>query len=202
MFGPRIARRSLERYRRRGLDDLEARMLATIPAGEVAGASVLEIGGGIGAIQAELLSKGAERGDVVELVDAYEPFARELANEKGLGGRSTFRIADVLENPAAVDPAGIVVLSRVVCCSPDGVALTAVAARLTRRTLVLSFPRDRLLVRLGIRLVNVWQRMLGRSFRVFLHRPSALLDAARSEGLGLAIHDQGRLWEFAVLQRP
>ena len=79
MFDPRVARRSLERYRRRGLDRLERKLLRTVAPADVTGASVLEIGGGIGALQAALLHSGASRGEIVELVDAYEPYARELA---------------------------------------------------------------------------------------------------------------------------
>jgi hypothetical protein len=201
MFGPRVARRSLERYRRRGLDALERRMLGSIAGNDVAGASVLEIGGGIGALQAELVLAGADRGEVVEVVEAYGPYAQELAREKGLVGRSAFRVLDVLENPEAVDPATIVVLNRVVCCSPDGVALTDASARLTRRLLLLSFPRDRFLVRLGVRVVNVTQRLLRHSFRVFVHPPATLLATAQAEGLRLAAHERGRIWEFATLER-
>ena len=81
---------------------------------------MLEIGGGIGRIQAELLATGADQGEVVELVGAYEPYARELARDIGLEARTSFRIVDILDEPDAVEPADIVVLNRVVCCSPDG----------------------------------------------------------------------------------
>ena len=137
MFKPRMARRSLERYRRRGLDALERGMVATVDSDELAGARVLEIGGGIGTIQTELLAAGADSGEVVELVAAYRPYARELAQEKGLAERTTFRVVDLLTEPAAAEPAAVVVLNRVVCCSPEGVTLTRVAARLTRRDRVL-----------------------------------------------------------------
>ena len=91
-----MARRSLERYRRRGLDALERGMVATVDSDELAGARVLEIGGGIGAIQTELLAAGADSGEVVELVAAYRPYARELAQEKGLAERTTFRVENAL----------------------------------------------------------------------------------------------------------
>jgi hypothetical protein len=201
MFKPRAARRSLERYRTKGLDELERRMVASVSADELVDGSVLEIGGGIGTIQAELLTAGAARGEVLELVASYEPYAHELARAKGIAARTVFRVADILEDPEAADPAEIVVLNRVVCCSPDGVRLTAAAARLTQRTLVLSFPRDRFLVRSGLRLVNGWLQILGRSFRVFFHPPAALLSAAEAEGLRLADRGQGRLWEFVSLRR-
>jgi hypothetical protein len=201
MFGPRVAKRSLERYRARGLGWLERRMLQTISPADVADASVLEIGGGIGALQTELLRAGAVRGEVVELVGAYEPYARELAREQGLSDRSGFRVVDVLENPEAVEPASIVILNRVVCCSPDGLELTELGSRLARRALLLSFPRDRLLVRIGLRLVNAWQRVSRSSFRVFLHSPAALLATAEAQGLRLAAHERGRLWELATFER-
>jgi magnesium-protoporphyrin O-methyltransferase len=58
MFKPREARKSLNRYRRKGLDPLERRMVASVPAAALEGASILESGGGIGAIQAEFLTAG------------------------------------------------------------------------------------------------------------------------------------------------
>jgi magnesium-protoporphyrin O-methyltransferase len=143
-------------------------MLATASTGGLRGARVLEIGGGIGALQAELLEAGAERGEIVELVSAYEPYALELARERGIEDRVSFRVEDVLEHPDAVDRADVVVLNRVVCCSPEGIRLTAVAARLAKRTLVLSFPRDRLWVRAGLKVTNGVMRLMGRSFRVFV----------------------------------
>ena len=201
IFRPRIARRSLEQYRKKGHGKLEQRMVATAAEGGLAGARVLEIGGGIGTIQSELLVAGAERGEVVELVRAWEPYARELAREKGLDDRTSFHVADVLEEPDLVEPAEVVVMNRVVCCSPDGVRLAGVAARLARQTLVLSFPRDVLLVRAGLRVVNAGLRLLGRSFRVFAHPREALLAAAQAEGLVLAESGGGRVWEFATLRR-
>jgi len=176
-------------------------MVASASEGGLDGARVLEIGGGIGTLQVELLWNGAERGEVVELVSSYEPYASELARDKGLEARSSFRVVDVLEDPDAVEPADVVVMNRVVCCTPDGVALAGQAARLTRSTLVLSFPRDVLWVRAGLRLLNAGLRLAGKSFRVFVHPADALLSAAEAEGL--SVFDGGRsvAWEFAALRR-
>jgi len=176
-------------------------MLESASTGGVEEARVLEIGGGIGALQSELLEAGATSGEVVELVSSYEAYARELAQERGLADRTTFRVADVIATPDDLDPAEIVLLNRVVCCSPDGVRLTGVAARITRRRLLLSFPRDRPLVRVGIRLANVWYWLLRRSFRVFLHPRAALVDAAKEEGMRLVDRGHVSLWEFVAFER-
>lgn len=201
MFGRRDARKSLRRYRRKGLDTIERRMVSSVPADALDGARILEIGGGIGAIQAEFLAAGAGCGEIVELVSAYEPYARKLAHEKGLERRSTFRVADILDEPEAVAQADIVVMNRVVCCSPDGVRLTGVAARHAERMLLLSFPRDRLLVRAVARMINGLLRLVGRSFRVFLHPQAALYAAAQADGLVLAETGHRIAWEFAAFRR-
>ncbi len=176
-------------------------MVESAVEGGLEGARVLEIGGGIGAIQAELLEAGAERGEVVELVPAWEPYARELARERGFEERTSFRVTDVLDEPDTVEPAEVVVMNRVVCCSPDGIQLTATAARLTRRRLVLSFPRDAVWMRFGIGLMNAGFWLIGRSFRVFVHSPDALVAAAEAEGLRLADRGRGLAWEFLTLHR-
>jgi hypothetical protein len=196
-----VARRSLDRYRKNGHGDLEREMVAAASGGGLEGARVVELGGGIGTIQAELLEAGAAQGEVVELVSAWEPYARKLAREKGLEGRTSFRVADVLEDPGSVEPADVVVMNRVVCCSPDGVRLAGVAATLSRRTLVFSFPRDVFWVRAGLRVVNAGLRVMGSSFRVFAHPREALLRAAQAEGLTLAETGGGAIWEFATLRR-
>jgi magnesium-protoporphyrin O-methyltransferase len=101
-----------------------------------------------------------------------------------------------------VDPGDVVVLNRVVCCSRDGVELAGIAARLSRRTLVLSFPRERFLVSLGLHLMNGGMRLLRRSFRVFLHPRAAIVAAAEAEGLRLVAGERGFAWEFVALRRP
>jgi magnesium-protoporphyrin O-methyltransferase len=202
IFTRRFARRNLENLRRKGLGDLERKMVALAAEPGLEGARVLEIGGGIGALQAELLDAGADRGEVVEIVAAYEPYARELARERGLEERTTFRVADVLEERDAVDTADIVLMNRVVCCTPDGVALAGRAAALARRSLVLSFPRDVVWLRAGARLMNAGLALFGRDFRIFVHPRSALVAAAEAEGMRLSGRGGGGPWEFAAFERP
>ncbi|HZN21397.1 MAG TPA: class I SAM-dependent methyltransferase [Gaiellaceae bacterium] len=203
MFRPRIARRALERYRRRGPDELELGMMQAALDTGIDGARVLEIGGGLGTIGSELLAAGAAESEVVELVAAWEPYALELARERGLEGQTRFRVVDILDRPGEVEPADLVVLNRVVCCTPDGVALTAEAASHARRALVLSFPRDVFWVRAAMRGLNAGMWLLRRSYRAFVHPPAALLAAAEAKGLRPAADGRrGVVWQYAALTRP
>jgi magnesium-protoporphyrin O-methyltransferase len=57
-FTPRFARRVAARYRKKGLDETARRMVQFLELRGIEGASVLEIGGGVGEIQIELLKRG------------------------------------------------------------------------------------------------------------------------------------------------
>ncbi len=198
MFGVADARRDMDAYLDHGLGKAERQMLKalSLPLG---GARVLEIGGGVGAIQTELLLRGATSGEVVELVEAYASFAARLAQETGLADRTRFRVHDLLSDPDAVEPADIVVLNRVVCCSADGLLLAAAAAGLTRRALLLSFPRSNAFTR-GLAWAQraLW-RLFGRPYRAWPQE--AIAAAARSGGLEVRTGGGGLVWRYLLLTR-
>jgi SAM-dependent methyltransferase len=202
LFTVKSARRAARRYRRRGADPMARSLARRAAARGTEGATVLEIGGGVGEVLLELLRRGAASGEVVELVPAYEPEARALAAEAGVAERAGFRTADLVADPAAGEPADLVVLNKVVCCTPDGVELAGAAAGLARRTLALSHPRESRAARLGLGGANLWLRLTRRRFRVFVHPRAALEAAIEAQGLRLASERAGFVWRVASYERP
>jgi magnesium-protoporphyrin O-methyltransferase len=73
-----------KRYRRKGLDKLSRRSAELVKGRGVEGRTILEVGGGIGAIEIELLKAGATRATNVELTPTYEDAASDLLHEVGL----------------------------------------------------------------------------------------------------------------------
>jgi magnesium-protoporphyrin O-methyltransferase len=198
IFGERSARRALGRYLRKGLGGSDAPRIADWATEQgLDGSTVLEVGGGIGQIQVELVRRGAARGTVVEVVADYEDVARKLATAAGIADRTTFVLADLVETPDAVEPADIVVLRRVVCCTPIGPAVLAAAAALTSRTLLASYPRDCAGVRVVVRLQNGLLALMRKRFRTFVHPPGELERAAETHGLRLSRVERGFVWETA-----
>ena len=201
LFGAKSAARDARRYRRNGADKMARSLARRAAARGVAGATVLEIGGGVGQVLLELLRSGAASGEVVELVPEYEEHVHELAREAGLADRVAFRTADLVADPSAARPADVVVMNKVVCCTPDGVELAGIAASLTGRTLALSYPRGVWWTRAALRIVNLFFRVRGGRFRVFLHSPRALEAAVEAHGLVRASERDGPLFRIAAFER-
>jgi len=200
-FGPRFARRAARRYRKRGLDATARRMVDFLERHGIAGATVLEIGGGVGEIQIELLKRGAARATNLELSAAYDEEARALLAEAGLLERVERRLHDIAVDPEGVEPADVLVLHRVVCCYPDYERLLGAAAERARRLLVFSYPRRNALSRLVVAGQNLAFRLLRKEFRIFAHPPAAMVAVVEARGLRPALLHPGRVWQIAGLER-
>jgi SAM-dependent methyltransferase len=198
MFDRASAARDARRFRSSGLNRTSRELVAL--AGDVRGATVLDVGGGIGAIALELLAAGAERATNVELSGGYEEASAELAAERGVADRVDRRIGDFVAEGEAIEAHDVVVMHRVVCCYPDLDDLMAAAAAHTRRVLVLTYPQDRVLVRVGLRAVNLFLRIRRCGFRTYAHPVGRIL--SDEHGLRVARRERhGLLWESAALAR-
>lgn len=204
VFDEKNAKSDVRSYRKKGLDSTARRMIDFIVARGIAGASVLEVGGGVGAIQIELLRAGSARAANVEIVGTYEEAAAALLREHGLEGRVDRRVFDFAQDAEAVEPAEVVMLHRVVCCYPDMERMVRAAASRARRLLAMSFPPDRWWWRLWIRLEPLIVRVRLRGCRLasgYFHDPTAILATARSAGLVPVFEHRGLAWQVAILER-
>jgi 16S rRNA G966 N2-methylase RsmD len=190
-----------KRYRKRGLDKTARQMVHFLESRGLGGASVLEIGGGLGEIQLELLKRGATRATNLELSPAYEAEAMRLARAAGLERRVERRLHDIAVDPAGVEPADVVVLNRVVCCYPDYERLLGAAADHARRLLVFSHPPRNPISRLIAAAQNAGFRLMRREFRVFAHPPAAMIAVLERRGLRHTFSDRRLIWQVAGLQR-
>ncbi len=200
VFSERLAKRDARRYRRKGLDETARLIVDRLTERGVSGATVLEIGGGVGAIDIELLKAGAREATVVELSEEYDGAAADLLAETGFEGRISRRHGDFVEIEDELVPADLVVMHRVVCCYPDPESLVGAAAHHARRLLALSFPRDTWWIRAGWYAVDAWFRLVYR-FESFVHPHSRILDAAERSGFAPVHEHSGRLWHVAVFER-
>ncbi len=201
MFGAGYARERARRYRRRGLGVTERNIVDFLGRRGLHGATILEIGGGIGEIQLELLLRGAARATNLELVNVYDSLALALADQATVGDRIERRVLDIAATPDLVEPADIVVLHRVVCCYPDGERLLGAAADHARRLLVFSHPPRNVASRALVAVQNATFRRSGNTFQTFAHPPEEMLAVLERRGMRQVHSHAGLVWHVVGLQR-
>ena len=165
------------------------------------GATVLEIGGGVGEIHIELLKGGAERAVNLELSPAYEDEAQRLLDEAGLEERADRRLHDLAASPETIEPADIVVMHRVVCCYPDYGRLLRSAGDHARQAIVFSHPPRNAASRLFIGAQNLIFSLLRKEFRTFAHPPSDMLAVLGERGFRQTFAHHALVWQVAGLER-
>ena len=201
LFDEKNARAKAREYARKGLSD-DARRIVDFVRGRLPpGYSVLEVGGGVGAIQLELLRDGAAKAVNIELATRYETVAAELIRERGLGERVERRLGDFVRESGAIPDADVVVMQRVVCCYPDADALVGAGADHARRLLLLTFPVERWWIRVGLAAENALFRLRGSTFRSFVHSTAAVLAVAQRHGMRVADHHRGLIWQVVAFER-
>ena len=197
VFTPKFSRSITRRYERKGLRPVEQRIVDFLVRTGLDGASVLEVGGGVGEIQLELLKRGAGSTENLELSDAYEANAGRLIERAGMRGRVSRRLGvDIAETPDAVEPADVVILHRVVCCYPDYEKLLGAAAGHARRAVVFSYPPRNVFQRAGFTALNALMRATGKTYRGYTHEPAAMIDVVRRHGLEPAYRYRGAAWHI------
>jgi hypothetical protein len=201
-FSPRTARRDLRRYRRRGPLPATRRLLDAIRReGPVTDGTLLDIGGGVGAIPHELLDDGLARADAVDASSAYLDANREEAGRRGHLARMTFHHGDFTELQDGLPEADIVTLDRVICCYPDMERLVTASAGRAGRLYGLVYPRERWWVRLALRGANLTFRLRRSSFRVYLHPREAVDGLVRDLGFAPRFEGTTLLWRVVVYAR-
>ena len=201
VFSERSARAEARKYRRRGLDGTSRRIVDFLKARGVDGQTVLEVGGGIGAIQIELLKAGAARAVSIELTPTYEDVAAGLLSDAGLTDRVERRVMDFAQASSQVDGADVVIMNRVICCYPDMPRLAGAAADHARQMLVMSYPTGAWWMRVALGLGNFVLWLLRREFHVFVHPPKEIIATATRRGLEPVLDQQGALWTVAAMRR-
>ena len=185
-FDRGYAEDDLEGYRRDGPSKQTRALIDAVAAlAAPEGATVLDIGGGIGAIQLELLKRGASRTTDVDGSSAFIAVARAEAARQGFGDRTAYLHGDVVALATQVPPADIVTLDRVICCYPDMPALVGLAAERTQRALGLVWPREAWWMHGAIAAFNLVQRFKRFPLTQHLHHFGAVDAVAQAHGLSL-----------------
>lgn len=200
VFDAKHAQSKARAYTRKGLTGDARRIFDFVRNKMSPGYSVLEVGGGVGEIQLELLRAGAAHAINVELATQYETAASQLIRERKVADRVERHVGDFVRDAAEVPSADVVIMNRVICCYPEAGALVAAAADHARRYLIVTFPLDRWYVRWGVAAANKL-RFRDSTFRGFVHPTSVVLSSAWGSGLRPVEHHRGLIWQRIVFER-
>ena len=201
VFDQPAVTKELIRYRRKGPSKTTRMLIEAVKAEEVGGKTLLDIGGGVGAVQHALLKDGLQQATDVDASEAYLEAARSEAQRRGFDDQITFFHGNFIDLARKVPPADIVTLDRVICCFPDMEQLVSLSAIKAKKAYGLVYPRQTWWLKALMRLANFYFKLRKNPYRMFLHPDREVDDILTSYGFKRHSYTRSFIWQVVVYSR-
>ena len=194
--------KSLKKYRKDGPAKTTCILIDALKTEDIKGTTLLDIGGGVGAIQHELLKAGVSNAINVEASKAFIEAAKEEAEQQGHADRVSHHHGNFIDLAPSIPQADIVTLDKVICCYPDMQALVGLSSNLARRFYGVIYPQDTWRTKIDFAIENFVYWIRRSSFRVFVHPTKAVDTMLHQNGFERIFYHKVGIWQIVVYTRP
>ncbi len=202
LFNSKVAREDLDAYRKRGVTGTTRALLDQLRAAGVQDMSLLDIGGGVGAIQHELFKSGIGSSLAVDASSAYLAAAKSEAVRQGYADRAEYRFGDFVQIAPELEPHDIVTLDRVICCFPDMPNMVSLSAARAKRLYGVVYPQDGWWLRGAQHIAGAALALVRSKYRFYIHSTREIDALIQAEGLRPRFHTRaGLVWQVSVYAR-
>jgi len=190
--------KKIQQYRQAGLKTETRLLVEALKSEGVEGLTLLDIGGGLGAIEHELIKAGVSQALSVEASQAFIDAAKTEAIRAGVADKMTFVHGDLVELAPQIPQADIVTLDKVVCCYQDMESLVRASAAKAKKLYGLVYPRDDWWVKAAIGFENLFENLKGSDWRVYVHPTQEVDRLIREHGMNLISRHALIDWQIVV----
>ncbi|MBL8050777.1 MAG: class I SAM-dependent methyltransferase [Anaerolineales bacterium] len=200
-FDESRAKDDITDYRKIGPAKQTKLILEAVRYLQLKNASLLDVGGGIGAIYHELMQDVVSNVIHVDASSAYLKVAKEESVKRGKVDFIKFIHADFTDVEKEIEKTDIVTLDRVVCCYPDYRALLTAAGKHSKRALVMTYPRETWYFKITLGIINFFQKLSRDPFRVFIHPVYQMESLLNILGFSRTSTKRLFVWEMSLYEK-
>jgi len=201
-FDKKYVAKKLKKYRKNGPKKTTWQLIDALCSETIEGMTLLDIGGGVGDIQHEMLKSGVSNAINNEASTAYIEACRQEAERHGHSDQIRHIPGNFVEMATDIEPADIVTLDRVVCCYHDMPELVNKSAQKAKKLYGLVYPIDTWWTRLALLVYYNFRNWLQRNpMRMFVHSPEMVDNIIRSNGFERRFYCVTGSWQVVVYAR-
>lgn len=194
IFTDKKAEKNLKKYKKKGPDPSTFKLLNAIPDEGVKGASVMDIGGGVGAIQMNLLNRGASNVVSIDASKGYLAVSRKEAKRLHYEDKIQYHYGNYLAHAPSLPDADIVTLDKVLCCSHEPYDIIRASASKCNRYYGIVVPRDRFSARFMVFFTQIGMWISGNPFRFHVYNIDKMTDAVCDFGFKSPTSIKHKFW--------
>lgn len=200
-FFTKFSKKYARRFRKKGLEKVQSRLLEGIKRVPIPSAEILDIGCGVGALHITLLRDGATHATGVDAAAGMIRQAGTFARAHGVFEKVTYVLGDFTSVGNDLQPADITILDKVVCCYENVDELLSKSLEKTRRIFAVSMPRENAFVRFGFQIEIFLAKLFKAAFHPYWHDWKNLRTMIASRGFKPIYEGRTFLWNIAVFER-
>ena len=198
LFNKKKAKKEYRHYLKKGPYNTTKRLIEELKKEDLSGATLIDIGGGIGAIHHGLLSAGIARATNVDGSEAYIEKSKEESRRLGNEDKLQHHFGDYVEHADAVGEADIVTLDKVICCYKDMRELVSKSSGHARKYYGVIYPVDKWWMRLFSRVANVFVRLRSREFQSYIHNEKEIEEIVLRNGFEKRYYYNNLIWQVIL----
>ena len=200
-FDREKAEKEVRAYHEDGLKRESQMLVDDLVAQGIDGYSLLDVGGGMGALAIELIKRGVTRATINEASTAYLEAAAAEAESQGLADQIDLIHGNIATMDQEIPPAEVVTLDKVICCYDDMPGLVQASLVKSRKLYGLIYPRDNWLVRAVFGFDNLISRLQGSDFRTFVYPTKEVDGLVRGNSFQILSRRNSAGWQVVVYGR-
>lgn len=199
VFDLKSAQKEMKSFQKKGASKSTKKLLYLMAKYNYSGKSLLDIGGGVGAIQWEFFQFGGAQTMDVDASQGYIKVASDYAQKNNFNAR--FEFGDFNDVSEKIDQHDFVTLDKVICCYPDYQLLLGNALSKTNEVIALTMPIGGPISKFFAFLSRVYMKIKGNPFRTYVHDPKKVHDFIESKGFQLSEKGSQLPWLMRVYER-
>jgi len=168
-FDQKTADKKYRSYLKKGPSRVTSKMIQQLEKQVVQGKTMVDVGGGIGALQWWFLQSGGSKTTDVDASSGYLKQAKEHAHKNGWSDKTSFEMGDCVEVFPQIETADFITLDKVVCCYPNYKEILESVFEKAPESISLSYPMDGFLADAVQSIGALLMKLKGNSFRPYVH---------------------------------
>ncbi len=201
LFSEEYVAREIANYRSHGPDKTTRMLIDMLKKQDMKELTLLDIGGGVGAIQHAMLQAGVQGATDIEASAAYLAAAKAESERRGFAERTNYQHGNFVDLAEHLENADIVTLDRVICCYPDMEKMVGLSVARANKLYGLVYPRDVWWMKIGVRIANFFFRLQRNPYRAFIHPSEAVESIIIRRGFKRSSYKRTLAWQVVLYMR-
>jgi 2-polyprenyl-3-methyl-5-hydroxy-6-metoxy-1,4-benzoquinol methylase len=195
-FDKKTAAREYRTYLKKGPSRVTARIIKQLESQDVTGKTMIDVGGGIGALQWWFLHNGGTQTIDIDASTGYLSQAENHAIENDWQDKTRFFEGDCTEVYDQIENADYITLDKVVCCYPNYKEILESTCDKSISHVSLSYPMDGMIAQAIASLGGLFFMLMNNPYRPFVHPVSKIRGVFAAKGYQRIFHSKAFPWHI------